>query len=232
MSVDSPTPAEVGAEKAANSPMRVRYNALGWEVAKRADWLQRAALDGSPSAAARIARLRRGLTIAPGGSPDLWDDTMGLVPDDLVGRGNDATAAESAAHEAMVLFALHRQGKNDLPHSAGTGFGSAMRRLARTRAIPGADDSPGVRRRFDALLTASTVSEARFHLRGLVQLLRSEQIGLDYGLLAQDLAGLWSGARVIGDQVRLRWARQYRKDDRPESSSTVEPTTEKAQETS
>ncbi|WP_434081432.1 type I-E CRISPR-associated protein Cse2/CasB [Sanguibacter sp. Z1732] len=132
----------------------------------------------------------------------------GSSPRISLAERDDPSPAERAAHHALTLFALHRQGKADIAHSTQVSFGGAIRELARRRGGGTGDESPGVRRRFDALVTASTPDEGAYHLRGLVMMLRDAGLSMDYGRLAQDLADLWTPARRDG--VRLRWARQYR----------------------
>jgi len=73
------------------------------------------------------------------------------------------------------------------------------------------------RRRFNAVMTASTFDEAVHHLRGLVTQLRAENVPLDYGMLADDLRTFqFPGG---GDAVRRRWGRQYYQ-LRPETGDT------------
>lgn len=181
--------------------------ALSVKVASRVATLQSASVNDASWAVARLAQLRRAVGMEPGSIPDVWDDTIGVVPEGSVGRGDAPTAAELAAHHAVSLFALHRRGRIKAAHKPGRGLGEAVGMLAAQRTGGGSEDQ-GVRRRFDALVTASTPDEGAYHLRGLVMMLRDADIGLDYGSLAEDLAGLWTPS--LSDGVRLRWARQYR----------------------
>lgn len=184
-----------------------RRTELGHAIADRVRILQRLSNDDVPSAVRALALLRRAVGTAPGSDPNVWNETIGLVPDDCLGEGDAPNAAELAAHHAMTLFALHRQGRSEKAHEDGVAPGRAFARVARLRGS-GEGDSEGVRRRFDAMITASSPTESAHHLRGLVMLLRSEGVPIDYGLLAEDLADLWS---VRGqNRARLRWARQYR----------------------
>lgn len=193
---------------------------LAQAVAARVAWLQGAstAEHSHPQAVAALARLRRGVGRRPGALPEIWDDTISLVPGHELGRTDEPSSAEHAAHTAMTVFALHRQGASRVAHARGATVGRAVRDLSRARAVAGADESEGVRRRFDAVLTAGAPAEGAHHLRGLVLMLRDEGIPLDYGQLAADLADLWTPGRA--DRVRLRWARQYR------STPTAEPGTD------
>lgn len=208
MSETSSTAPEGGSTGADTVPSRgtKRRTPFGHAVADRVATLQKLSNEDVSSAVRRMAILRRASTASPGTVPDVWDDTIGLVPGDAIDmRSDEPSAAEVAVHHAVTLFASHRQGRVEVAHRPGVGPGRAFARLARKRGEN--DDDKGVRRRFDAMLTAPTAEESARHLRGLIQLLRAENLGIDYGLLAEDLADLWSVANQ--DRTRLRWARQY-----------------------
>lgn len=64
-----------------------------------------------------------------------------------------------------------------------------------------------MRRRFDAVVTSASFAELTHHLRGLVGQMRSADVGLDYGMLAQNLWDFQQPGRA--DSVRRQWARQY-----------------------
>lgn len=198
-----------------------RRTELGEALAARVWQLQRLSNEDQPAAVRTLALLRRAAGAVPGAVPDVWADTIGLVPLDAVDvRSDEPSAAELAAHHAMVLFALHRQGRSEQAHVDGVPPGRAFARLARLRG--GTEgEAEGVRRRFDAMVTATSAAESARHLRGLVQLLRAGGVGLDYGLLAEDLADLWSVR--YQNRARLRWARQYRgwSPDNPSATSVL-----------
>lgn len=193
--------------------LRTRF---GRAVADRVRVLQKLSNEDRPRAVSTLAILRRAVGTAPATDPEIWSDTLGLVPDGAFDpRSDEPSSAEIAAHHAMTLFALHRQGRVTAAHVDGAGPGTAFANLAWTLGGAGGE-SEGVRRRFDAMITATTPEESAWHLRGIVQLLRASDIGLDYGLLAEDLADLWS---VRGqNRTRLRWARQYRRVRAPEDA--------------
>jgi CRISPR system Cascade subunit CasB len=173
--------------------------------------LQHAQLAQVASAAGRLARLRRSLTDAPGADPAVWADTLGTLPGELLGRGDEPSSYEQAAHATMCLYALHQQSQSTGMHSPGRRLGTAVQAL-RQRLGEGDEGGP-VLRRFHILATAGSFAETRHHLRGLVTMLRGEQVGLDYGQLAVDLRRLQSG-RTAG-QVRLAWGRDlYRRPPR------------------
>lgn len=157
-------------------------------------------------AVVRLARLRRAVTSEPGSAPQVWADTLGALPDELIpsGKWSDGspTDYERAAHEAVTLFAVHQQSRSTAAHQTGISLGAAARRLAKAT---GRDES--VRARFQAVATAESAAGVSYHLRSLITLLRAEGIPLDYSQLAVDLRQLHG--RNGADRVRLRWGRDF-----------------------
>ncbi|MGX8705191.1 MAG: type I-E CRISPR-associated protein Cse2/CasB, partial [bacterium] len=83
-------------------------------------------------------------------------------------------------------------------------FGKAVARLV----APGDEDSrERVERRFTRAATAADMAELAHHMRGLIQLLRSEGIPLDWARLAGQLYDYQDLNRVAG--VRLRWGEDF-----------------------
>lgn len=199
----------VTAEPTAGPHPRGRVGAV---VDRQAARLQTAASNGAPWAIAALARLRRGAAKQPGELLDILEFT--LDDDFFVGRSDaGASIDEYAAHVALTLFALHQQSKSPPMHKPGIGLGSALRRLGDGPAIP-----EPVQRRFRVLGTADSVGELVHHLRGAVQLLRTHDIALDYGLLADQLvAWQWTGGP---NRVRLRWGRDFYRTDRPTTTTS------------
>ncbi len=201
---------------AADSPRTARrrrfrpYGAVGAAVASRAARLQSQVLSQHPAQAkATLARLRAAITTEPGSVPAVWEITA-IFSTSPVGDG--PTREERAAHVAMTLFAVHQQSQGKAMHVPGVGFGEAVRRLAPSAAgkvdteSGTAAASPSFRR-FQALATASTLSESVNHARGLIQQLRAAGVGLDYGLFADDLVKLQHPR--LAAEVRLQWGRDY-----------------------
>lgn len=82
-------------------------------------------------------------------------------------------------------------------------------------------ESSSIKPRFDALLTSLDGRSRLIHARSLINLLRSEDIGFDYGMFAQDLRSLVSADRRHG--VLLRWGRDF--STRPYREKETEETT-------
>jgi CRISPR system Cascade subunit CasB len=166
------------------------------------------------SAVAALARLRAAVDEPPGASYIVLDETR--VPEELLESqaGDEPTPKERAKHAAMALYATHQQSLRDTRmHVDGVTVGQAVNRLANKSKSEGGD--PGSRRvavlrRFAALGTASSYEELVHHLRSLIRQLRDERIGLDYGLLADDLERF---QRYAGpDDVRALWGRDFYRD--------------------
>jgi len=166
--------------------------------------------NGDGEALAAMARLRRGVTTAPGSDPALWELTLADMPDliatpDIMTREEHdgvATVWERAAHNAITLHAVHQQSRSDRMHRTGPTVGAAVAALG--RAVGAVD---AVRARFHALGTAGDHDARLIHLRGLITQMRNHGIPLDYARLAVDLARLDDG--TYADRVLLAWGRDY-----------------------
>ena len=162
--------------------------------------LQSRYLHNEAQAREQMAALRGAVAREPGEVPATWALTQVRVPDDA----SDApTPEEIAVHTAMTLYAVHQQSRTDPMFHPGKGLGHASRELIG----PPDQENPSARKRFNALVTSTTITELRHHLRDLVSLLRARGITLDHAMLADDIVRFQrpGGAK----EVRLAWARQY-----------------------
>ncbi|WCC79817.1 type I-E CRISPR-associated protein Cse2/CasB [Cutibacterium equinum] len=158
-----------------------------------------------PWAVRSLASLRRADATRPGADPGLWDVILGHLPDYLLGQGTaPATPAERAVHAAVVLYAVHQQSRSEPMHVRGIGLGQAVRTLSMRRSSSTEWD-PGTISRFQHMCRAQQWAIRVGNLRGLVTLMRSEAVPLDYGHLAADL---WRLQVSSPDQVLLEWGRQ------------------------
>lgn len=201
-----------------------RLRSLGEHVSNRAQALQSAYLQDVSSAVASLARLRRAAATMPGDDPQAWAEVFKGI--DYLGHDTDEpTADEWAAHLALTLFAVHQQSQSNKMHQRGFSLGRSVRNLADVRGGPDDEGSKALRRRFQMLGTAQSVGEAAQHARGLITQLRSEQIPLDYGLLADHLVKLQS--LTTAPAVRLAWGRDFYRtlrttSEQPAPSTAVE----------
>lgn len=152
---------------------------------------------------ADMVNLRRGIGKKPGELPELWGLLFRDFPEELMSASGEPTWAEWAVSGALTLYALHRQGAQQTAHAAGQRLGMSIRRLA------GGDDErlKAVQRRFNSFATAQSMPECMHHLRGIIQLLRSADIPLDYVELAGDLYEYQTPDGA--SRVRLRWGQDF-----------------------
>lgn len=154
---------------------------------------------------ATLAKLRRGIGNEPGSMPELWDVTLNGLDESLSSKDGAPTRREWAVHTALTLYALHQQGADIHQHPMSkeeNTLGTSLRKL-----IKNEDDEKRVKRRFDAAATSDSLAEFSHHLRGLIQLLKSQDIPLDYPTLAEDL--YWFQFPEARDSIRLRWGRDF-----------------------
>jgi|LSQX01.3.fsa_nt_gb CRISPR system Cascade subunit CasB len=206
-------PVRAGAQQVSRHSLFADY------IGKKIVALQERYLRDDPRARADLARLRRTVSRPVGADADSWPIVFERFPPQLMGRGDDPSRWESAAHIAFGLFAQHMQSAKRPMHVAGWGLGRAIRRLA--NPLDAESREKPVMRRFQALGTASHLTEAVHHARGMIQQLRAEEIPLDYVRLARDLVDLQNPRAA--DAVRLRWARDlYRTDQVTSNPSAAE----------
>lgn len=172
---------------------------------------------------ATLAKLRRGIGKPPGSIPELWSVTLEGLPENLSKKNEDPTFSEWAVHTTLTLYALHQQGKdlrNNCMNKEGESIGISIRKL-----IKNEDDETRVKRRFDAAATSDSLGEFAHHLRGLIQMLKAEDLPLDYPKLAEELFLFQFPERR--DYVRLNWGRDFYSYQRDIQLENPEPTTRK-----
>lgn len=198
-----------------------RLGPLGRALAWRIERLQAEYLRGTPAARADLARLRRGLGKPAGSVPDIWEMTIGAVPDELTWHRDEPSRAEQSAHATLTLYAVHQQSLAVPAHVPGVSFGRAVGRLRLSQNR----SEEAVTRRFMAVATAESIGEVLTHVRGLITQLRAERQGLDYARFADDVVSLLSPGRA--QRVRLAWGRAFYR-TRPDGVATTsdEPTTD------
>lgn len=155
---------------------------------------------------ATLAKLRRGIGKAPGSLPELWDITLEGLPESLLSKNDRPSYGEWAVYSALTLFALHQQGKdikNQCMHESYVSLGQAMRQLINRNL----EREEAIKRRFLIAVTAGSYEELTWHIRGLIQLLRSDEVKLDYSKLAKDLFQFQLSN--FRDNVRLIWGRDF-----------------------
>ncbi|PWK64002.1 CRISPR system Cascade subunit CasB [Streptomyces sp. CG 926] len=203
-----PAPAEP--PNAPQTPVK-ELGPLRQAVNQHVHTLQIGYLGDRAEAVQALARLRRGVGRQPTRTPDLW----GLVGVEAFHAAyltqrrhtapeSEALRAERAAHVAITLWAVHQQSNRSrrMHVPDGPSVGTAVRRL-----MSGTDADDPVRKRFVRAGTSSTLDVLAQRLRDLVTLMRTAEVPLDYGLLAEQL-DQWQRPGGAG-QVRQAWGRSF-----------------------
>lgn len=164
-----------------------------------------------------LARLRRGIGRRPEAAPELWPYTLQGIADPAT-SGDQVTNQELAAFLAFTFYGLHQQSRPIGMHKGGVRLGTALGSLRAKFQSKGS--AAPLDARFQALCTATDLDEATIHLRGLISLLRTHSLPMDYGRFAGDLVRLQDPERH--DDVCLRWGRDfyYRKSDDTDDETT------------
>ena len=152
-----------------------------------------------------LANLRKGIGLAPGEDPQLWGIFLQNMPEEFYSSSGKPSRAEWAVYTALTLFALHQQGhdpQKDPMSKTGASFGGAVAKL-----IHSDDEVERILRRFNTAATSADITEAAYHLRTLIQLLRGEGIPVDYPALAKDLY-FFQNPEFL-PSVRLRWGQDF-----------------------
>lgn len=148
-----------------------------------------------------MANIRRGVGKYPGEIPELWGLIFNNMPEELLGtRG--ASPAEWAVYTALTLYALHQQGNEKFMNVEDVSVGKAASMLVHNE-----DDEDRIRRRLGLVVTATSPSDLAYHLRGVIQLLSREEIGLDYARLARELYLMNYEER--SKDIKLAWGRDF-----------------------
>jgi CRISPR system Cascade subunit CasB len=143
---------------------------------------------------AALAALRRGLGKQPGEAPQMFPVLIPMLP-----PGRLSFWDESCAYTVAALFAMHPAIWQEKTNGRRTrNLGASLRRFRETT------DSEGPERRLVALLNSDREDLAE-HLRGVVALLRSEDVRVDWQQLTYDLLA-WDRS---GREVQRRWATSF-----------------------
>jgi CRISPR system Cascade subunit CasB len=156
-------------------------------------------------AGADMAKLRRGLGRDAGDVPEMWSYYKVVIPDHLAAAGTRRTPELDAEHAALTLFAVHQQSQDTPMHKADEHIGAALLKLRNSKQF--AANPQALDERVNAAATASSVTELVHHLKGLVTLLRGQQLPFDYTQLVHDIADWrWSSSRT---RIRRQWGAHY-----------------------
>ena len=176
------------------------------ETARRLKWLLKS--DDS-TVKARLAELRHGIGSIPGSVPALWGMVFDDLPESMLGSYGKPSKEAWAIYDALTLYALHQQGKDPAKKNMnvkGISLGRAAGKYV--YALGGtSDDRERVSKRFNQIALAADIETLTYYLRTFIPLLRGEDIGLDYAMLAQDIYLFQTENNIAS--VRLRWGQDY-----------------------
>ena len=177
---------------------------VGEAVDEQVRRLQTGYLQDRSDAVATLAKLRRGAGKTIEAVPELVGLTINHEFYERFPLEEPRISdAEAAVHEALTLYALHQQSKREKGmHRRGRDLGGAVRRL-----MPSGDIDEPLRKRFVQAQTANRPEIRIDRLRGIVMLLRADDIQLDYGLLADQLYD--ARTRAGAERVRRAWGRGF-----------------------
>lgn len=181
-------------------------------IGKKISYIQSHAEYGDGKA--MLAKLRNGIGHEPGELPQLFGIILLDMPEGFMSKNGNVTKEEWACYISLTLYALHQQGHSvesqKMHTKENVTIGFAMSRLALCF-----DDDNAEQRMLQRLQTLSTsvdMKELSYHMRGIIQLLKSNGIPLNYETLAADLYDLqFSDGKK---HVYLKWGQDfYRKNN-------------------
>ncbi|GAA3714199.1 hypothetical protein GCM10022224_094760 [Nonomuraea antimicrobica] len=155
-------------------------------------WTRYVAADGTwrreqgPPPGEDLAAFRAGLGRPAGTVPALWPFYTSPIDDRLTRQGK-VSPELAAEHAALALFGLHQQSRPDPMHRPEIRLGQALRRLHKQSEHDKGFTREAVDRRVNAAASATQVSAFLTHLRGLISLLRTLGVPLDYDRLLRDI---------------------------------------------
>lgn len=148
---------------------------------------------------ADLAAMRAGLSREPGDIPGMWPMYRSLPED---GRLTNQLRAE---HATLSLYGLHQQGQHYSVHAEGISIASAFRLLRESDRF----SVDAVDARFTGAAASSDLDSLTFHLRGLINQLKSieRRAPFDYTQLLRDLTRWQQPANQA--HIRRIWASKY-----------------------
>lgn len=153
----------------------------------------------NPVAKQNLGILRRGVGHKPDEFPEAWGVVFENAPSELYGQGYSVTKAEECVYTALTLFAFASSGSHTIVAS-NVSVCDALSKLGYQ------EDS--VKKYFFRLMTARSFSELTFHIKQIVSLCKSHDIGLDYGLLAVEMYK-WYAFDDLRKQVLRKWNKDF-----------------------
>ena len=172
-------------------------------VFKKITWLTKDVPGLESRQRAALAKLRRGVGVAPDDAPETWEITLADLPEELLSQDGRVSHAEQAIHTALTLFATHQQGKSGSVNQSNMSFGTMARKIV----SPDKSNELTVKRRFDAAITSKDFSEFSRHARSLIKIAKANDVNLDYPRFAKDL--FWYQDPEMRQKIIFRWGGDF-----------------------
>ena len=170
-----------------------------------------------PATKASLANLRHSIGRERSQTVDVWPFLFENLPDDYLGQSATLTDQEEAILFTLQLYALYQQGKDQAVWTEEIdrrkNFGHSLAYLRRNEENKAATDQ-----RFNAMITATTYEEFKYHLRQMLQLLKSKtkaEVPVNFGGLSRDIYNVkadrydFKHDRPYIEGLRLSWSKAY-----------------------
>ena len=154
-----------------------------------------------------LSNLRNTITRPYSQAIDVFSLIYEYMPEEFIGKNYALSFEEKAIITSLRLYAIHQQGKvsNILDIDKEDQYKNMGYDL---RALRVDDHAKASDRRFNTMISADTFDQFTFHLRQLVNLLKSRtDQKVSYAKLAQDL--YYFQIPQTREKIRLSWAREY-----------------------
>lgn len=156
-----------------------------------------------------LSLLRKGVGHVPGDDPKLLGVILIDMPEEFFSKGTEPTKEEWACYIALTLYAMHQQGNSPKLNSMNSGnkisLGKAMAEYALLSGDSNAQQRMAVM--LQALATSKDMKEFSYHLKTVIQLLKTKGIALNYPRLAEDIYDYQFEDRKSG--IFLKWGQDF-----------------------
>lgn len=126
------------------------------------------------------------------------------IDEKLLGFGKGLNKFELSILTTLQLFAVYKQGNPNqiVENNKYSSFGKSLRNLRV------GDDVTAIDRRFNTLITSTTLEEFNNHLRHMIKLLKAKapQTKIDFGSLVRNIYDFING---FDKNVKIEWSRDY-----------------------
>ncbi|QTJ44131.1 type I-E CRISPR-associated protein Cse2/CasB [Dolosigranulum pigrum] len=156
----------------------------------------------SPSAKRDLANLRNSISGSSQVMVSAWEILFQAIPEEFLSVDGEMTKEERAILTAIQLYALHQQGSNhNINFEENKNFGYSLSYIR-------GEDSNAIDRRFNSMITSSTMRELSHHVRYMVGLIKAakQDIKVNYPKLATDFYWYEQGYK---NELKLNWSRSY-----------------------